>query len=129
MFIIGKYVEIRFKNWGSPCHFLSCWGQKIKNITKIEHTRLFLFTFFVSFFMAFLEQKLIYAINKWFNFVPVSFFEEDHLLILIFLGVSAKRWPNVQVFQTIIFTYFPIMNNSRKYNEIWSTSFYCIIPS
>ena len=37
-------------------------AQKIKNITTLEHTRLFLFTFFVSFFMAFLEQKLIYTI-------------------------------------------------------------------
>ena len=49
-FIIGKYVKIRFKNWGSPCYFLSSRGQKIKNITKIEHTGLFLFTFLDSFF-------------------------------------------------------------------------------
>ena len=72
---------------------LSSRGQKIQNITKFEHTRLFLFTFLVSFFMTFLPQKLIYAINKWFNFVPGSFFEQDHLLNLIILGVYAKRWP------------------------------------
>ena len=39
LFIIGKYVKIRFKNRGSPCYFLSSRGQKIKNITKIEHAR------------------------------------------------------------------------------------------
>ena len=93
MFIIGKYVKIRFKNRGSPCYFLSSRGQKIKNITKIEQKRLFLFTFLVSFFMAFLAQKLIYTINIWFNFVFGSFFEQYHLLNLFILGVYAKRWP------------------------------------
>ena len=63
LFIIEKYVKIRFKNRGSPCYFLSSRGQKIKNITKIEQKRLFLFTFLVSFFMAFLAQKLIYTTN------------------------------------------------------------------
>ena len=63
LFIKGKYVKIRFKNRESPCYFLSSRGQKIKNITKIEQKRLLLFTFLVSFFMAFLAQKLIYIIN------------------------------------------------------------------
>ena len=92
----GKYVKVRLKNWWSPCYFLSYRGEKIKNITKIGHTRLFLFTFSVSFFfffLAFLTQKLIYAINIWFNFVSGAFFEQDHLLNLIILGVYAKRWP------------------------------------
>ena len=66
---------------------------KINNITKIEQKVLFLFTFLVSFFMAFLAEKLIYTINIWFNFVCGSFFEQDHLLNLIILGVYAKRWP------------------------------------
>ena len=44
-------VKIRCKNRGSPCHFLSSRGQKTKNITKIEHIRLFLFTLLVSFLM------------------------------------------------------------------------------
>ena len=61
--IIEIYVKISFKNWELGCHFLSSRGQKIKNITKIEHTRLYLFTFLVEFFIAFLEQKLIYTIN------------------------------------------------------------------
>ena len=73
--------------------FLSSRGQKIKNITKIEHTWLLLFTFFVSFFIAFLAQKLIYTINIWFNFVPGTFFAQDDLLKLIILGVYVKRWP------------------------------------
>ena len=51
------------------------------------------FIFLVSFFMAFLAQKLIYTINIWFNFVFGSFFEQDHLLNLITLRVYAKRWP------------------------------------
>ena len=62
-FIIGKYVKTRFKNRESPCYFLSSSGLKIKNITKIEQMRLFLFTFLVSFFIGFLIQKLIYTIN------------------------------------------------------------------
>ena len=90
---IRKYVKIRFKNRGSPCYFLSSKGQKIKDITKIGQKRLFLFTFLVSFFMAFLAQKLIYTINIWFNFVFDSIFEQDNLLNLFISGVSAKRWP------------------------------------
>ena len=63
LFIIGKYVKTKFKNKESPCYFLSFRGQKIKNITKTEQRWLFLFTFLVSFFIAFLVQKLIYTIN------------------------------------------------------------------
>ena len=50
-----------------------------------------MFTFLVSFFMAFLAQKLIYTINIWFDFVFGSFFEKDHLINLFISGVSAKR--------------------------------------
>ena len=85
--MIGKYAKIRFKNRDSPCYFLSYSGQKIKNTTKIEQKRLFLFKFFVPLFMGFLAQKLIHAINIWFNFVFGSFFEQDHLLNLIALGI------------------------------------------
>ena len=59
LFIITKYVKIRFKNWGWLCYFQSCRGQKVKKMTQIEHTRLFLLTFLDSFFMAFLAQKII----------------------------------------------------------------------
>ena len=99
LFIIGKYLKIRFKNWGSPSYFLSSRVQKIKNITKIEHTGLFLFAFLVSFFMALLAQQLIYTINRLFNFVPGSFFEQNHLLNLIILGVMRKDDLNMHVFQ------------------------------
>ena len=75
----------------SPCYFLSSRGQMIENNIKIEQKRLFLFTFFVSFFMAFLWQKLIYTINIRFNFVFSSFSEQDHLLNLFISGVYAKR--------------------------------------
>ena len=83
LFIIGKYVKIRFKNRGSPCYFLSSRGQKIKSITRYEQKRLVLFALLVSFFMAILVQKLIYTINIRCNFVFGSFFEEDHILTLI----------------------------------------------
>ena len=66
---------------------------KIKNITNIEQKRLFLFTFLVSIFMAFLAQKLIYTINIWFNFVFGSFFEENYPLNWIIFGVYAEKWP------------------------------------
>ena len=48
---------------GLPCYFLSSRGQKTKRFAKIEQKRLFLFIFLVSFFMAFLAQKLIHVIN------------------------------------------------------------------
>ena len=38
-------------------------GQKIQHITKFEQNRLFFFTFLISFFMAFLAQKLTYTID------------------------------------------------------------------
>ena len=89
-----------FKNkvWkqGSPWYFLRCRGQKIKNITKIEKKTLFLFTFLVLFFVAFLIQRLIHTINMWFNFVLGPIFEQDHLVNLIILGVYAKRSPKCE---------------------------------
>ena len=62
------------KIWGSPCYFLSSRGQKIKNITKIEQMRLFLFTFLVSFFMAFPVQNLIcvWLAKRWPKCAPIS---------------------------------------------------------
>ena len=94
LFITEKYVKIKFNNMGSPCYFVSSRGQKIKNTTKVERARLFLFiTFLFSFFMAFLAQKLIYTINIRFDFVFSLLFEQDHLLNLIVLGVYVKRWP------------------------------------
>ena len=38
-------------------------GQKIKHITKVKQKKLFLFTFLISFFMAFLTQKLTCTVN------------------------------------------------------------------
>ena len=45
------------------------------------------------FFLAFLAQNLIYAVNIWFKFMFGSFFQQDHLLNLFISGVYAKRWP------------------------------------
>ena len=41
--------------------------------------------------MALHGSKLIYTINIWLNFVFGSFFDQDHLLNLVALGVHAKR--------------------------------------
>ena len=90
LFIIGKFVKIRFKNRRSPCYFLSSRDQKIKNIANIDQKRLFLFLFLGLFVMAFLVQKLIYMKALWFNFVFRSFFEADHLLSNYFRSLSEK---------------------------------------
>ena len=111
MLIRGKYVKIRFINWGSLCYFLSSRGQNIKNITKIEHMRLFLFTFLVSLLWRFLRK---YKINVWFNFVPDSFFEQGYLLNLIILGVHAKRWPKCA----------RISKQKLMWPKIWSMIFF-----
>ena len=63
----------------------------IKNITKFELQAVILFIFFVSAFIAFLTQGLIYTLNIWFNFVFGSIFEQDRLSDLIILGVYAKK--------------------------------------
>ena len=36
LFIIGKYVKIKFQNWGLSYYFFSSRDQKVKNITKFE---------------------------------------------------------------------------------------------
>ena len=41
--------------------------------------------------MVFLAQKLIYTVNIQFNFALGLFFEHDHLLNLIIVGVYAKQ--------------------------------------
>ena len=64
-------------------------GQKIKKITKIEQKRLLLFTFLVSFFMAFLAKKLIYTTNIKLTLSLADF--QDDLLNVFILGVYAKR--------------------------------------
>ena len=65
LFIIRKYVKIRFKDSGSPCYFLSSRGRKIKNITKIEHTGPFLLAYFVSFFYGVSRAKTDDLRNKY----------------------------------------------------------------
>ena len=61
-----KYVNSGLKIGG---HHALFWVLEVKryykNITKIKHKGLFLFTFLVSFFMTFLAQQLIYTINIW----------------------------------------------------------------
>ena len=60
---------------------LSSRGQKIKNITKIGQKRLFLFTFLISFLMAFLTQRLIHTINYYLTLCLAHFFKQDHLSV------------------------------------------------
>ena len=73
-------------------HHAIFWVLEVKR-SKIVPKRLFLFTFSVSFLMAFFAERLINIINIWFNFVFGSCFEQGHLLNLLILGVYAKRWP------------------------------------
>ena len=86
--------------------------KKIKNITKFEQK--FLFTFLLSFCMAFLTQRLINTINVWFNFVFGSFFEQDHLWNLIILGVYGKEWPKCA----------RILKQKLTQSKIWSMIFF-----
>ena len=78
-----------------------------------------LFTFLVSFCMAFLVQKLIYKINIWFNFVFSSFFEQDHLLNLFNLAVLRKDHLNEHVFQNGVSFW---KNGSSVYAELNETA-------
>ena len=121
LFVIGKYVKIRFKNKGSPYYFLSSRGQKIKNITKIEQKRLFLFTFLVPFFMALLAQKLIYTINIWFNFVACGW-ESSEGPIKVF-----SSWISLRIF-------FDDINHGNraailKKNSLWLLPFYMAVAT
>ena len=89
----------------------------------------FLFTFLFLFFMAFLAQKLIYTINIWFKFAIGFFFEHDHLLKLIIVGVYAKRWPKcariskqIDVAQNLIndfFSNFDCKSGSSNWCNWW----------
>ena len=107
-----------------------------------------LFSFLVSFFMAFLAKKtalhnkhsvksvrirsysgphfpafglmterygvsLFTQWNIWFNFVFASYFEQDHLLNLVILGINAK-WPKCA----------PISKQKPMWSKIWSMIFY-----
>ena len=90
MFIIGEYVKIRFKNWGTPCYFPSSGGHKIKNISKIEHTRLFFYILGFIFYGVSRAKADVH--NKYMtNFVPGLFFDQEYLLNFIILGVHSKR--------------------------------------
>ena len=84
LFIIEKYVKIRFKNRGPPCYFLEVKRSKI--LQKLNKRDCFcnilsLIFYGVSHAKTDLHNKCI------FNFVFDSFFEQDHLLNLFILGV------------------------------------------
>ena len=104
---------------GSPCYFLSSRGQKIKNITKTEQKRLFLCTFLVSLFMAFLAQKLIYTISIWFDFVFGSFLERSFIKLNYFTSLCEKM--------TKMYAYFKTETNvaSSKSDRWFFSNFHC----
>ena len=79
------------KTGGQHAIFSVLEVKRSKLSEKLNKRYCFLFKFLVSFFMAFLAQKLIYTITIRFNSVFGSFFEQDHLLNLIILGGYAKR--------------------------------------
>ena len=49
-------------------------------------------------------------------------------MFFIFWSLELKKKHSDPQFLNLISTYFPIKNNSRKFKEIASTIFYCIIP-
>ena len=55
--LLAKERSSALTTGGSPCYFLSSRGQKIKEVAKIESTRLFLFTFLVSFLWGFSRKN------------------------------------------------------------------------
>ena len=123
LFIVGKYFKITFKNRGSPCYFLSSRGQKVKNITKIEQKRISLLTSLVSFFMAFLAQKLIYTINIWFNFVFGWFSEQDHLYNLFIspkcARISIQRLMQPKIWSMMFFLTLTFRGPSHRKDCNW----------
>ena len=89
LFIIEKYLKIRFKNRGPPCYFLEVKRSKIlQKLNKRDYfSNILGFIFYgISHTKPDLSRKYI------FNFVFGSFFEQDHLLYLFILGVYVKRW-------------------------------------
>ena len=84
MFIIGKYEKSGLKTGDHH-------NKKIyKNITKIERKRLLLLTFLVSFFMAFLAQKLIYTINVYLTLCLADFFNKIIIKLIYFRSLCEK---------------------------------------
>ena len=84
LFVIEKYVKIRFKNRGPPCYFLEVNRSKL-NKRDIFCNILGLIFYGVSRAKTDLHSKYI------FNFVFDSFFEKDPLLNLFILGLYAQR--------------------------------------
>ena len=67
-------------------------AQKIKNITKIENKET-AFVYILGFIFYGVSHLKIDLHNKYtINFVFGSFFEQNHVLKLIILGVYVKRW-------------------------------------
>ena len=90
LFIIKKYVKIRFKNRGLPCYFLDVKRSKI--LQKLNKRDCFC-NILGLIFVAFLAQKLICTVNIYLILCLTHFFEQDHLLNLLIFGVYAQRWP------------------------------------
>ena len=82
LFIIGKYVKIRFKNRRPPYQKdQKCCKNWIKEIA-------------FAYILGFIFYGETDSHNKYiFTFVFGWFLEHDHLLNLFILGVYAKRWP------------------------------------
>ena len=90
MFIIAKYIKIKFKNRRPPCYFLGVKRSKLlQKLTKRDYFCNFLGFIFCGVSRAKTDLHSKYIII----FVFGSFFEQDHLLNLLILGVYAKRWP------------------------------------
>ena len=56
-----------------------------------------------------------------------SFICSIFVILLIFTPPELRKWYGDPLFLNLIFKYFPKINNSGKFKEVSSTSFYCII--
>ena len=86
LFIIGKYVKIRFKNRRPPYWKDQKYYKNLAKETAFVYIPGFIF-YGVSRAKTDLHNK--YVVHFKFDW----FFEQDHLLNLFNLGVYAKRWP------------------------------------
>ena len=57
-----------------------------------------------------------------------SLFCSIYAISFIFWPLELRKKHGDPLFLNLIFTYFPLMNNSGNFKEISSTSFYCIVP-
>ena len=97
MFIVEKYVKIRFRNRIPPCYFLEFKRWKIlQNLNKWDC----FYNILSLIYYGFSRAKTDLQSKCTFKFVFGIFFEQGHLLDSFILGVYAQRWAKFTYFKT-----------------------------